>query len=470
MKIKFLSVVVAFFGMLLLVTSCLDSDDIILTYPDDSSIHSFAIKDIKTTIIRGKDTIKFTVDGDHYPFSIDQQRLIIYNPDSLPFNTNVSKVVLNITTSGGPVYYMKNGKDTLWTTTDSLNFTKAVSIDSPIIFTAFSPDLQTSWKYKVWLNVHKQLPDSLVWGQIKETDFQGSLITGKQKSVCLENKVYVFAEVSSQVEVTSTSINDGKTWTRLTALEGINGKADCSSVIVFDNKLFIVADEQVYSSVNGINWTSVSVPGSNIKTLITSFTNSPVASTRLYAQDKKLIGISEDHIVQSATGAEWKIVGSVSADFPIDNFASTSAYITNTNSDIERSVVVGTVNANDTAAVVWSILSNENTYTQLSPSQKSTNNCPKLTNLSVIYYDGMLYAFGGKSANNDIKAFQTFFSSRDGGLSWQKVTKNILFPSEFLGRNENFSYVIDQDNYLWIMWSGTGEVWKGRVNRLGFIK
>ena len=32
------------------------------------------------------------------------------------------------------------------------------------------------------------------------------------------------------------------------------------------------------------------------------------------------------------------------------------------------------------------------------------------------------------------------------------------------------SYIIDEEQFLWIIWSQTGEVWRGRINKLGFEK
>lgn len=468
MRIKFLSIIVTSFLVSFVVSSCLDNDDTVVVYSTDATIQAFSINNIKTTIIREKDTIRFTVNGTDYPFNIDQKLGIIYNRDSLPVQTDVSKVSLRITTAGGPVYYDKDGTQTLYLSTDSIDFTKAVNENAALKFKVYSPDQQMSRDYRIWIKVHKQVPDSLTWEEVKGTDFPGLAIAGKQKAVLFNGRIYVFAESSSQAKVTSTSENDGKSWTPLVALNGIDGKADYSSVIVYDNKLFIVAEGRVYSSVDGTDWTISSTTG-NITTLVTSFTNNPAASTRLYGQDKKLIGISGNNFVQTTDGKVWEVISSIPTGFPVSNFAATPAYLTGTNPDIERAIVMGTVAANDSAAVVWSILSNETSYAQLSPSAYTSNYCPRLEDLSLIRYDGFLYAFGGKSADGTIKAFQSFYRSNNNGIIWEKVTRYASFPAAFLGNDESFSYLVDSHNFIWIIWSKTGEVWKGRINRLGFL-
>lgn len=44
-----------------------------------------------------------------------------------------------------------------------------------------------------------------------------------------------------------------------------------------------------------------------------------------------------------------------------------------------------------------------------------------------------------------------------------------MLPEEFIDRTGYFSYLVDSDNFIWIMWSGSNDVWKGKINRLGFV-
>jgi len=49
-----------------------------------------------------------------------------------------------------------------------------------------------------------------------------------------------------------------------------------------------------------------------------------------------------------------------------------------------------------------------------------------------------------------------------------------MFPAAFNDLYEatsgNYSYVVDDQQYIWVMWSQTGEVWRGRLNKLGSDK
>ncbi|MBR1718851.1 MAG: hypothetical protein IJ726_00280, partial [Phocaeicola sp.] len=70
----------------------------------------------------------------------------------------------------------------------------------------------------------------------------------------------------------------------------------------------------------------------------------------------------------------------------------------------------------------------------------------------------------------DIPGFKYFYRSTDQGIHWKAVKEDILFPTEFAelynNASGNFSYTVDENNYLWIMWSNSSNVWRGRINKL----
>ena len=83
--------------------------------------------------------------------------------------------------------------------------------------------------------------------------------------------------------------------------------------------------------------------------------------------------------------------------------------------------------------------------------------------------------FGGAGQHKGkIEAFEQFYVSKDDGISWEAITEKVMFPEEFRSlyeqANGNYSCVVDDQHFIWIMWSQTGEVWRGRINKLGFEK
>ena len=89
-----------------------------------------------------------------------------------------------------------------------------------------------------------------------------------------------------------------------------------------------------------------------------------------------------------------------------------------------------------------------------------------MENLAVIHYAGKMYAFGGKSVGprkEPLKAFSRCFESADNGVTWKENKKSFNLAPTFSGRSETFSAATDGD-FVWIIWSTSGEVWRGRWN------
>ncbi len=448
MRIPFFSIIVCLFVTSLVFTSCLSSDNAVDNYEIDPSIKSFSFDSIKVASTH-------SVLGKKYPFAIDQigdgTTALIYNADSLPVNTKLTKVKINLKTDGA-VTYLKNNKDTVYTATDSIDFT------NPVTFTilAYNSDGNIVKKiYKISFNVHKVDPDSLNWGA--QPFYTGTQITGKQKSIILNNTIFTFSDDgSAQVKMTSTATNNGKSWTALQTLNGIPDKADYSSVTVFSNNIYIIANGNVYISSNGIDWTKNSGLSNSVVSLLTSF-NGKLAGIKTVGTDKTFCVTTD--------GNSWETGNVVPANFPTANYSATS-YALKTNSSIYRAILMGdnsSLGTADTIAVPWSTFDGKE-WADLSAS---TGYCPKTSNISVTYYNNKFYAFGGVGSNG----FKAFYSSEDGRI-WNKVASEVCFPIKFNGRGD-YSYAVDSNNFIWLIWSKTAlnndEVWKGRINSLGFV-
>lgn len=459
MKLRALNIFISMFIAACCITSCLDSkvQDYVLS--QNASITSFSIKDsIRTlypAVVNGKDTtLEKWVVGSDYPFVINQLDGLIYNNDSLPVGTDVSKVVVNITADASGIFIVAD-TDTLWQAEDSLDFTK------PIQFKILSFAGTFGRVYTTKINVHQQDPDSMAWTRIENNfpkDIKG------QKALYANNRIYVFAEQGSQIVMTSTNVSDGQEWSEPVAID-IPTKADYTSVLEWGNRFYILADNQLYTSENGINWVEAGSSQGISQLLGAVHTES----------HQKITAIDLDnHYMESENGIEWNRYQEMPANFPKENLASVS-YQLDTNSDISKFVLVGdNGSANDTILTPWTQLHTETEWTELEAAS-SNYACPKLEDMGMVKYNNSLYLFGGAGQLKEkIEPFRWFYISKDHGISWQVVKKKTLFPAEFATFYEqaegNYSYIVDDNHFFWIMWSQTGEVWRGRINRLGFQK
>ena len=457
MKLRVLNIFIGLFIAACTISSCLDSDYIEYEYSSNASITAFSITDSIVTyypsVVDGVDTtLSKGVVGTDYPFIINQHEGLIYNADSLPVGTDVSKVVVNMTHDGYAVYIVAE-TDTLWSEEDSLNF------ESPVLFKILAQDGSYGRTYTAKINVHQQDPEEITW-----TKMTGNFSSNiqKQKALYANGHIYVFAEQESQVAMTMTT--DGKVWTELTSIN-IPTKADYTSAMAWGNQLYILADNSLYTSTDGLQWNMVET-SQKFATLTANYHS---------ATSQKMIGSDTDnYYIESTDGIHWNRYEAMPEDFPTSNI-SFASYSLDTNEAINRLVLMGNNGvSSDTTNVVWSQLQNEKVWNDLE-SPTDAKACPNLENMSMIHYNDMLYVFGGAGQHQGaIEAFSAFYQSKDNGITWTAANKKMTFPEEFSALYEqtkgNYSCIVDSQQFIWIMWSQTGEVWRGRINKLGFDK
>ncbi|WP_321333629.1 DUF6242 domain-containing protein [uncultured Bacteroides sp.] len=427
MKIKFLSIIISSLFISFAVTSCLNTDDN-AEYSSDDTIHAFAID---------------TIHGADYAFTIDQSNNKIYNADSLPVgsDTIINKILIKTLTVNG---YITSG-DSAFNIADSVDLTKTMV--TPLKLKVWAPDGTHSREYSIEVRVHQQDPDSLVWNKISNS-FSNGEVTGKQKSVIINNTLFVY---TSNVSAYSSAVSDGHFWDKITVI-GLPDDTNISSLLNFGNTLYAATGSgEVFYSENGITWqkNQTGLSG-NIVTLITSF---PTGIT----------GITKDGTVlkfclsnPSMTG--WEIGEEVPDGFPLENISAT-VYTTNTK--ITKSFLMGKAvdDASATQTIPWFSIDGK---TWVDASTSSNYYCPIMNNPSIIRYNDKFYAFGGD--------FSSFYASEDG-IVWKEVKKKVLFPNAFKGRGD-YSMTVDENNFIWITWSkgqNDDEVWRGRINKLGFL-
>ena len=447
MKLRILNIITGLFVAACVMISCLDSDVTEFEFCSNASITKFSITD---SIITRTEKDTTYVLGSDYPFVINQAQGLIYNPDSLPVGTDVSKVIVNIS-ADTPGIFIVAETDSLWEDTDTLNFTQ------PIQFKVMSEKGTFGRIYTAQINVHKQDPDSLTWTNIP-SNFNKTIL--QQKAVYANNHIYVFAEQGNQVAMTKANTEDGKTWTELETID-IPVKADYTSVIAYGNQFYILANKELYVSSNGVNWEKAGTQQLFSKLLVCT-------SKRIGAID------NENHYITSEDGVNWELQESMPADFPTDAI-SFASYPLATNPDINRVVLIGektSVANSDTTTTVWSQLDTEDSWIGLT-SENNISTCPKLKNSQIIHYNNRLYLLGGEGKyNGTISPFQRFYVSVDNGITWSAINQKAMFPAEFEDLYQeadgNYSCIVDDQQFIWIMWSQTGEVWRGRINKLGF--
>lgn len=484
MKIKFLPLIAVLFAATSIMTSCLDNDVEQITYTSETSITGFSLGTLNIDRI-GKDKNGLdshyvdTLDCSNYPFTIDQINRIITNKDSLPVGTYIDKVITNITYDAGMLGYTPKGSDhdTIWTSTDSIDFT------DPVEFKVYAYSGVEGKPYKVTINVHKQEPDTISWKKF-DTQLQlfnaGSL--SEQKAVYANGKVYVFGKNGNgtHIEYSDVANDNPSPWVPVT--DNIPSNIDTYSATAWAGNIYFLArgtnDKQLYK----LNVTTDKIEPVGTETFEMLIGGNDIKS-ELYVVKDGVSGIYKESPWTKDTDPFTQF----KAGQPFFSNTTTTSYNSNITSTIALCNNPGTT-ANDTTALVFNRISSDNKWEE----RMQNLPLPNLENVTMIYYDGKLYAFGGKSKKPEVKPFSQFYCSTDNGLCWRPVTECMAFPAEVPDpENPNKEYInfpnlydthhgnyscavtpklengTSRGNFIWIVWED-GSICRGRINRLGF--
>lgn len=103
--------------------------------------------------------------------------------------------------------------------------------------------------------------------------------------------------------------------------------------------------------------------------------------------------------------------------------------------------------------------------------ERSDNNrlaLPRLQHLTLARYDDGILALGAAGIGGCTdEAYSQFYQSRDNGITW-KYNARYQLPEGFDRSADSVLMETDDANFLWLYCSGTGQVWRGRLNRLGW--
>lgn len=191
-------------------------------------------------------------------FSIDLVNARIFNADSLPKGTDVSKLVVNITTNSASkaelTYRTVSDKDSvvnyLEHATDSINFAKG-----PVRLHIVAADGTTSRDYQIQVNVHEMEPDSMVWEINRRRDLPTSLAATKAKTVKFNDIYYCLTADNNGNYDLATAAHPAGTWAiRHLSLEFV---PDVESLTVTDDAFFMLDSRgNLYTSADAGQWDS----------------------------------------------------------------------------------------------------------------------------------------------------------------------------------------------------------------------
>ncbi|MEL7600875.1 MAG: DUF6242 domain-containing protein [Proteiniphilum sp.] len=428
---------------LLLLTSCLNSNNEDLEYSPDAQIYAFSLSSATDT----SDVLPAT------KFTIDQVNGKIFNQEPLPYLFQVDSVVLNITGSSTYNSYtlvqLKLRPDSTynWIQADSV----AISRLEKIITTA--PDGITKKSYDFQLNIYQEDPYLLQWEQKSPGYLPAPVVS--QKTIAFKGQFITYFNSGTATKAMSTAIGDGTAWTAL-SLTGLPSTLRLSSLVPTDDAVYGLDTTTgiVYQSANGINWSQV----------VTTNTIKAIYGVLPSATQGKILAAAEMNgeltFVQTDNFSVLKPMNKLPANLPVRDFSATRADIT---SSYSKYLILSGGATTDSSLNnnIWILLENNGTISSI-PSRIS--NTVPLQGSSLFFYDDKTYLMTTSSDKN------VLMSSQNYGLDWITAADNQVFPSGFT-RRTNTSIVTDAGNNVWIFGGISAtqtqltDVWKGRLSK-----
>ncbi len=441
---KLLSYVVFLASMLPMLTSCLGDDDYDVTYYDDTALTAFSVSSVNliltTEASDGSDsTYTETYTASSHVFYIDQYTCEVYNPDSLPYSTDATKIVASMSTKNSGtaiiVYKDEEGADSLayFSTSDSLDYTEPMELR---VYNMMGTAYRT---YTIHVNVHQQTGDEMAWNSVSASNLAS---VGLRKMVCLDGTMYLFGLVGNETYVYKETSTGG--WSQVGS--GLDGDA-YTNAIAFDGLLYTISGGNILQSADGATWTTVAGAG-DVTRLLGS------GGAALYALASDGIAVSTDK------GLSWTAqeLDDDAQNLPAENL-NMLCEKTTAGSSTYSILLVGT---RDGVTKVWRKIEDYGVNAQEQPwafySEDDYNKLtlPALSSLQVIAYDDGFVATGGD--------FSVFYESKDQGITWVE-NESYALPSTFDATADGYSMATNDESEIYISGAGQSVTWHGVLAR-----
>lgn len=462
-KIIFNTSLLIFIVSLFAFSSCLGDSQQTISVSDDASVLSMTIQRNDSSPNAALAT-----------FIVNEEEMMIYNLDSLPYGTRVDSLHLNIQFASSTGYiindsvsenvsYSAYGTGNTGSTANAIDFTKKVKLKN------IATDKKASKEYIIDLRVHQVETYLHTWTQLKNQVLpNGSL---NQKALLLDKKFYYFHGYASENKLYTST--DATNWTLAGETNGLPVGVSLRDIQVYNSKLIVLHNgNEIYQSVDGLNWTKSDIDGDNAydyKSLLFSFKD------KLWAVAQHKIS-NNVRIANSIDGVSWQFSEQREfTDFPIGGFSSTSFKPV---IGREKVLVVGGMDVNGNYLnTLWSAENRLGVDTLYWVNLKHrTFEFPEISEASTAYYGSKMLIFGGlKSPTEVADTLYQLTQSIDEGLTWVETdTLQNRLPENYAFRS-NASLIHDKENYTLYIIGGKNksmqpltDVWKVKVNFYDF--
>lgn len=239
------------------MTACNDDSNSYLSTEDPGYTSETMYSSTAITSFNLKANSKVLAHLDSIFFTIDLEKGRIFNADSLPYGTDISKLLPVIGTSGSSnIEIMVRNSAVMNDTTVTYSSSMTDSIDfsaGAVIVKVTSLNEQYTGNYAINVNVHKVKSDSLTWTPGVWATLPGN--PDSQKTVERDNAVYTFMRSGSAFTLMTTpDPADFSTSTTVSAMPPAD--IDLRSITATDEAFYgLTTAGKLFTSTDGLAWT-----------------------------------------------------------------------------------------------------------------------------------------------------------------------------------------------------------------------
>lgn len=358
-------------------------------------------------------------------FSIDLEGGKIFNADSLPYGTNVSHVIPQITTPSTAsevtlkFFSTEANRDStvnyLTNATDSIDFSHG-----PVSLTVKSQSGLATKIYEIRVNIHQVKADSLAWYRIERAPLPSDFgTTTSQSAVRCGNNFYCLTTDGTSYCLAITDNPNDPNWH--TGIVTFPFAPNVESLRATDSNLYILSvDGALYTSSDFTTWEAT---GEVWKYIYGAYND------QIFGSKSDISGLS---IAFYPSGTQQ----TMPKGFPVEGTSQPACYNTPMGSSTQLVMLGGRTSDGSLVKGAWSFDGTNWANVTKTPIERA------LEHMTMVPYDLVelpnttwapqsyptLLAFGGRDEIGSLN--RTVYYSRDWGMTWSEAPSLVQMPVE----------------------------------------
>lgn len=405
------------------LTACNDDSNSSIAAEDTGYTSETMYSSTAITSFNLKANNKVLANLDSIFFTIDLENGKIFNADSLPYGTDISKLIPNIGTSGSSkIELLIRNSSVMKDTTITYSSSMRDSIDfaaGGVIARVTSLNEQYTQQYSIKVNVHKVKSDSLVWDRLAWQQIPGN--PENQRTLLHGDKVYTFI-TGTDGSCHIAAMDNPFEAIELTSTATLPAGLDIRSIVSNDDAFFALDHNgAMYTSTDGKSWSTTGETWSHI----------------YGAYESQILGVKKSgDEYYFATYPDDGSAAKVPADCPVSGTSDLLLMEGSKWADGPQAIFVGgkIANGNLTGATwsydgsIWAKISE----TPIDRAKEGMSLFPYFTYRKAnkswrMTKEFTLFATGGKLADGNVSNY--VYVSRNMGITWERADNLLQFPS-----------------------------------------